>query len=1551
MNGQMLMKNYLLLFLLLASSVAFAGGGRNRVMGDEMTIPPAAELVTIDGDLGDWDESTAKLFSLNTSGFEDSKSGSPLAVHSARVAFQYDQEALYVAAWFNDPTPLGPQTNAGYTPAGDGLVLDIPIADGIRHVALWREPGGTAPQSRVAGGGVPLSEGAEAKGITQGYRVTGNATYTQEVRIPWNTLGGKLETAKPARLGVQLCFGGLDAAAGYKAWQKDSTSGHSTGNRWGGGMCWGFVDGVKTADVIDPGFDPAKGAEVVMAPAGTRAPENTPVMYDGNERTRTQRMIAVPVSASGVTVDGVINPAEWAEESGTVIAYEPTLFPGQYAVKIFWAYGADGLYAALRWQTAGPHLNINNPELLPRGYDGGDALQMRLGFDRVTHVDAWYYDEGRQYAMVLDYGARFNEGKVGDALAAGAKLALRNRAGGGYDQELFLPWKLITTTGASPAAGSAFQVIFDLFFSGLEGNRIPYIVNARLAFPTGVAAMPYTAPAEGYYSVVIADSAGRTVRRLLTHAKLGKGRVVGDWDGLDDDGQPVPAGEYTFRGLYHGGIGLKYLTSYNNPGQPPWQNDDGTGEWGGDHGAPQTVAADGDGVIVGWPSGEDGDGIIRVDLSGKKQWGFFQTPYASAGGGTALAALDNGTLYFLNEAIVPPQKGETELAYFQSVISALDPATGRYKGFSLKKNFQALAKHNTSQVQVSWYWDLWHKKDFSWDTYAIHDDYYFSGRCAGGNAAGLAARDGKLYVSWRIPGELAVYDASDLSERARWKVEKPGALAFGGDGKLYAVSGVTVGVVDIGSGQFTPLVQENLVAPAALAVGPEGELLVADWGDAQCVKVFAPSGAFIRTIGLPGGRPWQGKYDPHGMLLPRGLAVDKTGQVWVAEDDSYPRRLSVWRLADGAFLREFIGGTTYGATGGGMIDPADGRHAYSDGVWYGIDLAGKEYAPVAVLPRRLARDEYFTEIRGNNGHTQRIVTRDGRRFLVHAAPDRIVLGELTAGYGYKPLAAVGGIFKSGVNPQTQPDNKLRWRDRVAPAFFADHPGENYIWTDLNGDGVAQEQEFQWRKQDPQGGFPCWGAYWGVGQVDAELGVTIGGGDSVARFPLQGFTANGVPQYDINKMEVCARPTDKFASVVIGTGGETLTLSNAGTRNWGNKRPGLYGFDREGRERFYFPTREDPRPMANTKGEGLMGPVDAGKELGEIIGITQWHGLHVPLITTDGIFVARLLRDPAMGGESGPDLYMGETIQCLSRLDDGRIILAHGKNAHHLMQVTGLETAHRFAGAFTLSPEQAASATAMLAGNRAAQGEAAPVTVSLQSEAVTVDGKLDDWDWTAAVKIGAESGTPRAEAALRTDGKKLYAAWKVTKGGGFSNKGDDFARLFLSGDAVDVHFCTDATAPAKRKELHPADCRLLFSRLDDKPGAGEPGRTVAVLYRVATRGPAAPRQFVSPGATVEFEQVVTLDDAQVAITDTEDGYVLEASVPLKAIFGTDDQVMWLGRVFAGDVGVVIGDKTGRRVARLYRFNKNDLIVSDVPTEARLYPAQWGELEVIAPAKGK
>ncbi|MFZ2949752.1 MAG: hypothetical protein WA003_09740, partial [Desulfuromonadaceae bacterium] len=502
----------------------YAGGGRNRVAGGEAAMVPARTPVTVDGDLGEWDASQAKLLSLFFGGGENTQAEAPLEKYSAKLSFQYDKDALYVAVWWKDPTPLGPELSQGYVPAGDGLILDIPLRQMV-HVACWREPGKTGAHAIMSIGDVPLAQGKELKGVTQGFKVTEKNACTQEIRIPWSELGGRLEPGGMARIGVELCFGGLDAAAGYKAWKRDSLAGISSdGNRWGGNMCWGFMDGLRSLDQMAPAYDPATGAEVKLMPAGSAAQPNPAVFHQGNEVTRTTAMIAVP--AGKIVIDGKMEPGEWAAKSATTIASEPALFPNRYAVDVHFAYDEKGLYVGLRWHTGGEHLNINDPKRLGHGYDGGDALQLRLGTDRVSHIDAWYYDEGKKPSIGIDYGAKFNEGKEPDALSKGAALAIQPMAGGGYTEEIFLPWSLITKSGQPLKEGASFRAVFDVFFSGLEGNRIPFIVNAKVEQPTGVVTLPFTAPEDGFYTAVVDDSSkGQAIRRLSTQVKMRKGQT------------------------------------------------------------------------------------------------------------------------------------------------------------------------------------------------------------------------------------------------------------------------------------------------------------------------------------------------------------------------------------------------------------------------------------------------------------------------------------------------------------------------------------------------------------------------------------------------------------------------------------------------------------------------------------------------------------------------------------------------------------------------------------------------------------------------------------------------------------------------------------------------------------------------------------------------------------------------------------------------------------------------------------------------------------------
>ena len=76
-------------------------------------------------------------------------------------------------------------------------------------------------------------------------------------------------------------------------------------------------------------------------------------------------------------------------------------------------------------------------------------------------------------------------------------------------------------------------------------------------------------------------------------------------------------------------------------------------------------------------------------------------------------------------------------------------------------------------------------------------------------------------------------------------------------------------------------------------------------GASHQIKVFLARGQALRTIGRPGG-PQLGRYDERHMSHPCGMAVDGQGRLWVAEAETYPKRLSQWRASDGPFLRALV---------------------------------------------------------------------------------------------------------------------------------------------------------------------------------------------------------------------------------------------------------------------------------------------------------------------------------------------------------------------------------------------------------------------------------------------------------------------------------------------------------------------------------------------------------------------------------------------------------------------------------------------------------------------
>jgi DNA-binding beta-propeller fold protein YncE len=145
--------------------------------------------------------------------------------------------------------------------------------------------------------------------------------------------------------------------------------------------------------------------------------------------------------------------------------------------------------------------------------------------------------------------------------------------------------------------------------------------------------------------------------------------------------------------------------------------------------------------------------------------------------------------------------------------------------------------------------------------------------------------EGNLYVTDTERDQVLIYgpDQSPLEPMGRKDEMKPCGIAIAGQ-SLY-LTDLKNHQVRIYSLPDRKLVRTlpredeegkgKLYSPVSVAVGPKGEVYVADPG-AFCVQAYDAEGKFLRTIGRQGVGP--------GMFArPRGLAVDREGRLYVVD--------------------------------------------------------------------------------------------------------------------------------------------------------------------------------------------------------------------------------------------------------------------------------------------------------------------------------------------------------------------------------------------------------------------------------------------------------------------------------------------------------------------------------------------------------------------------------------------------------------------------------------------------------------------------------------------
>ena len=132
---------------------------------------------------------------------------------------------------------------------------------------------------------------------------------------------------------------------------------------------------------------------------------------------------------------------------------------------------------------------------------------------------------------------------------------------------------------------------------------------------------------------------------------------------------------------------------------------------------------------------------------------------------------------------------------------------------------------------------------------------------------------------------------------------------------------------------------------------------------------------------------------------------------------------------------------------------------------------------------------------------------------------------------------------------------------------------------------------------------------------------------------------------------------------------------------------------------------------------------------------------------------------------------------------------------------------------------------------------------------------------------------------------------------------------------------------------PGDQRLLLCQVG--------GRNLVVLFRQTAWGKhlGKPQLYESPIGQVQFEDVAIIT-GQVQMAQA-DGNV-EMSVPLELLDFPNFNGN-AGEKLLGDMGILRGSGA-QTTLRTYWNNPYTAMVSDIPTEAKLEPANWGNLEI-------
>ncbi len=337
-----------------------------------------------------------------------------------------------------------------------------------------------------------------------------------------------------------------------------------------------------------------------------------------------------------------------------------------------------------------------------------------------------------------------------------------------------------------------------------------------------------------------------------------------------------------------------------------------------------------------------------------------------------------------------------------------------------------------------------------------------------------------------------------------------------------------------------------------------------------------------------------------------------------------------------------------------------------------------------------------------------------------------------------------------------------------------------------------------------------------------------------------------------------------------------------------------------------------------------------------------------LMTEDGYFFKTLFEDSRMvalslpanmeqgydlsNATEGPEPFGGNAATHTD--GESRMVISTGGRVAVVARLEGLDSIKHFKDVkFTVTLKELEECWAYVKPVEEGSGivieDVDKYEIKYAAKGFNIDGASDDWSGYGNLNIKAEGATEYSDTKLAWNEENLYAIFEVRDDSPMVNKSPEHTRLFKFGDVCDINLSASANTEREVKE---GDIRILLSVYKDEP--------VAVLMKQidGLKTGTESMQYSSPVTTTDYDTVRIMTDVKMVINRTDTGYTVEAEIPWKSLnFNAPSTETKM----TGDVGLVTSDETGsKNLARIYYFNKDTGLTSDMPGEAKCYPNNWG-----------